>query len=841
MKNFKKVLALVLVVAMALSFATMSSAAFTDAESIEKAEAVAVLSTLGVINGFEDGSFKPEGDVTRAEMAKMLAYIMNSGEDVGEMYAGACTFADSANHWAAGYIAYCAQEGLINGKNATTFAPDAKVTGTEAAKMILGALGHDGETAGMIGSAWASTALSLAKKANLIGALNNLTCNMNQPLSRQNAAQMLLNGLKATMVEYTGGSKITIGDVTMTQGATASDVKAAAGLGFNGINDQLVQLAEEKFGAGYGNLKVQQAQTDVFGRTCNVWNYDNEVIGSFAVAPTLSYNTGVSLHQVYTDLGKVAATDLSAPATYYVDGAANVTKAALVASDLKSGSVDSFIGGQGVKTEVYYDALTETLNIVEINTYAGMVIGQTDAVRDANGDVVTEAYIVVGNTAGTSLAGTIAGGALLANDTYAPAATVKSDAFTKADIGKTVVYYTKGVNADQSNYVQIQSVAKATEVTGTVKGLAAFGGNTTDITLDATNYKVNATMTGLLSANLIDTPVKAYLDANGNVIFQTGVASEDYALVLASGTEQQFASTYSAQLLFQDGTVKVVTLAPAHDDGVNVPGNNTIATYVVGADGTYTLTAQTTGTVSSVDASNNNVTAVVTGQATLDSSYYANANTTFTVGVKDLQNVTTYTAYTGIAAVPSFAGKVVSNTATPIYYVMNAQGTAIAAVFCTNADVLGAAAENAMMLYKTGIENLTAVSKTNSYYTVAAVVDGAVTSVKVNATAYANLSTGINLFSMATTDINGNYASFGTSGLNSSSYTAFTPYVDGVIGLDGTATVVAATLPAYVWNLTTKKLVATTVDTLYALEGTFHITRAATLAAPINAIFAVVK
>ena len=321
-----------------------------------------------------------------------------------------------------------------------------------------------------------------------------------------------------------------------------------------------------------------------------------------------------------------------------------------------------------------------------------------------------------------------------------------------------------------------------------------------------------------------------------------------YALVLGAGKENQFANTVSAQLLFQDGTVKIVTLSNVHDvTGAynNISNNcgvvaNDIVTFVIGADGTYTLTkAANQGAVTNqVDTDGNGVAdtyGVGNGVANID-TVYANNKTVFTVGVKDLNNVTNYSTYIGISNVPTFTARTGN-----IYYAMNAEKTAVGAVFCIDANVLPLTLEQPMMLYKTGIEPLTAASPTNSYYTVAAVVNGEITNVKVASCAYDSLSNGINLFSMATTDMNGNYASFGTSGLNTSSYTAFTPYVDGVIGLDGTATVVAATLPAYVWNMTTKKLVATTVDTLYALEGTFHITRAATLAAPINAIFAVIK
>ena len=62
MKNFKKVLALVLAIATILSFATIASAAtadFKDAKDVTHTEAVDVLSAIGVLNGYKDGEYKP--------------------------------------------------------------------------------------------------------------------------------------------------------------------------------------------------------------------------------------------------------------------------------------------------------------------------------------------------------------------------------------------------------------------------------------------------------------------------------------------------------------------------------------------------------------------------------------------------------------------------------------------------------------------------------------------------------------------------------------------------------------------------------------------------------------
>ena len=70
MKNLKKVLALVL--AFACAFTMFAGAAFTDQADIKATDAVNMLSSLGVITGYTDGSHQPNKVVTRAEMAKMI-------------------------------------------------------------------------------------------------------------------------------------------------------------------------------------------------------------------------------------------------------------------------------------------------------------------------------------------------------------------------------------------------------------------------------------------------------------------------------------------------------------------------------------------------------------------------------------------------------------------------------------------------------------------------------------------------------------------------------------------------------------------------------------------------
>lgn len=832
MKNFKKVLALVLVVVMAMSFATVSNAAFTDAESITKAEAVDVLSAIGVINGYEDGSFKPEGNVTRAEMAKMIATILNKGEDVGAMYAAACTFADAANHWAAGYIAYCAQEGIINGKNATTFDPDANVTGTEAAKMVLGALGHKADKAGLVGSAWASTTLSLAKKNNLIGEANNMTANMGQALNRENAAQLLLNGLKATMVEYTGGTNITIGNVVLNQGATANDVTNTAGNGYDNVNDGKTQLVEEYF----PDLDLATAQSDAFDRVGNAWTYETEPIGTYAVAPTLVYTTAFTGGQLYTDLGKVAADQVTT--TYFEDGVEDTTTAAAIDAALVSGNKTAF-GGQGVTVEVYYDDVANTLRVIAINTYAGKISAFVPAVKNANGDVTQEAYITLTQADGSNLANTITGGATISESgTIVGGATILAGNYTKADIG-TIVYYTVGQEDQGTPAVTknvLQSVATAQAVTGTNKGTVA--GAVTNVTIDSTTYPVNVKHTYTGTYDVADT---IYLDANGNIVYNTTVASQDYALVLAKGNNSTLDTSIVARLLFADGTVKDIDVYSVGGTVNAAPSVGAVYSYVVGADGKYALTAATVATSS----------AVANNTPTIDTGVVANANTVFVVGEVDQLGAATYTVYTGINNVPGFSAASAKysdgTTNVDIRYVAD-QNNVATFVFCANATVTPVSTGNFGMVYKTGTESYVDMGAGNQYFTVKAVVDGAVTTVKVDANTYNNtLNTGMQLFEGGNVNANGIYTALTLKTTSNDSTrvkalldASFVAYENGVVTLDGNgAKFVDATVPAYVWNQQTDAIQAMTIADLYdiAANGLYTVD---VVSGAVTAVYAVV-
>ena len=204
MRNLKKVLSLVLCVAMLLSVMVMGTgAAFTDQDEIQNAEAVDMTSALGIIDGYEDGSFQPAENIERGEAAKMISAMLNGGRDsVQETTESSYNdVLGSVDAWANKYIEYCTARGIVSGVGGDRFAPASNVTGTQLAKMLLVSLGYDSVKEGYQDNAmWSVNVNTDAVAAGLYAGIE--TIDMSAPLSRDNAAQMIWNALQAKTVVY---------------------------------------------------------------------------------------------------------------------------------------------------------------------------------------------------------------------------------------------------------------------------------------------------------------------------------------------------------------------------------------------------------------------------------------------------------------------------------------------------------------------------------------------------------------------------------------------------------------------------------------------------------------
>lgn len=183
-------------------FNLCAAAAFTDAGQIGETQAVNTLVDLGVLEGKEDGSFDPKGTVTRAEMCKIIAVILNGGkmprlEDPKHPMTN-FSFSDVSGHWARYLIEYCYALGIANGRADGTFDPDGTVTGREAAKMLLAMAGYEAEAAGFTGTGWAK---AVDEKAEELGLYEGQGEGVeDKSLDREHAALMVYHSLDLDMV-----------------------------------------------------------------------------------------------------------------------------------------------------------------------------------------------------------------------------------------------------------------------------------------------------------------------------------------------------------------------------------------------------------------------------------------------------------------------------------------------------------------------------------------------------------------------------------------------------------------------------------------------------------------
>lgn len=294
MKNLKKVLSLVLALAMALSLMTAAFAAdasdYKDYSKVTYKEAVDVMTAAGIFNGGDGNNFNPDATLNREQAAKIITYMLVGQEKADKLTATIAPYADvAANRWSAGAIAYCTDAGIIAGDGNGRFNPTAPVLGTQFAKMLLVALGYDPKIEKLVGNEWAikTAKLALSDDVDLDNGMEKLSLSDN--LTREQAAQMAFNAMKATLVEYEDkGGDIIIGDITINNGATkatpvTSKVKADA-----------TSISDEKTADGYytvefaekycKDLKVSTKsadQVDSFGRPATTWVYDGDTVGTY--------------------------------------------------------------------------------------------------------------------------------------------------------------------------------------------------------------------------------------------------------------------------------------------------------------------------------------------------------------------------------------------------------------------------------------------------------------------------------------------------------------------------------------------------------------------------------
>ena len=600
----KKVLSLVLCVAMLLSVMVMGTgAAFTDQDEIQNAEAVDMTSALGIIDGYEDDSFRPSNNIERSEAAKMISAMMNGGRD-SVQETNQSSYIDVLNSndsWANKYIEYCTARGIVTGVGGDCFAPANNVTGTQLAKMLLVSLGYDSVKEGYQDNAmWSVNVNTDAVAAGLYAGIE--TIDMSAPLSRDNAAQMIWNALQANTVIYLTSTTGAIEFQPTTTTLLDKVYGAATVTGIMTSIDYNLDTKEYTYTVGGDTYTSTADYSDLFAMNVKVLYVDDSalmirvneggtvvegVVGDISGVGNDHFNTILvngekyRLDNVAKDMDEVW--DITCGYNQYNELGAN--NGPEVHDQYSFRAIDQDGGGDIDVIVVYPYVVLKTdrtltdsfrTNVIE-SADASMVVANTSNYWAQDHDLMTDLGIKFVNN--------LTGSNLVEYDDVIVNGTVAEEGYV---MGTPAQYTATGI--DTYTVLDIQS--------GVANSL-----NTKDqmITLGETEY--NGTLldwvTPVESISLGET--YGFVEVNGYLFIVDGnniapVTSEYVVVTKTAAVPHGVDKVWETNILKTDGTTETVDVYVSLNDKHVGPEVGSLYTYRVNLDGDYELIAVPDGT-----------------------------------------------------------------------------------------------------------------------------------------------------------------------------------------------------------------------------------------------------
>ena len=292
---------------MLLSVMVMGTgAAFTDEDdfSPQYAEAAEVLTNLKVMQGYDDGSFLPQRNITRAQVATLI-YRAATGDVTDsqtDIYSDYDKFDDvQSTDWFAGYVNYCGNAELIKGFTPTTFGPNKNVTGYQVLAMILRAVGYD-QNDEFTGSGWEIRTASTAESLGILDNVQDAT--LGQPATRELVAELIFRAMIVPTVEYTNAfgyqqNKTTLGwnEFKLFEAEGTIVANEIADL----YGSEALDTGKTELVNNFGRSVTYNLTTDtsIIGEKVNVW-----------IADETAVSTPASLADI-TDWSNLRAADLT--------------------------------------------------------------------------------------------------------------------------------------------------------------------------------------------------------------------------------------------------------------------------------------------------------------------------------------------------------------------------------------------------------------------------------------------------------------------------------------------------------------------------------------------------
>ena len=235
----KRILTWLLAVSVLASLLTVPAGAanatrFSDVADNYTATAIETLRLMGVLDGYSDGTFRPNAALTRAQFCKMAVYAMDGSSELGR-YSTVTIFPDvKPSFWASSYINMAAKKGVIAGFADGKFKPNQTVTAGQAVTILMRGLGYKDAN---MGGVWPQGYMAEAKTCGLLKSTGITSAY--SALTRGQAAKLFLNLFEAkrgtgegavVLFNYSVGEKevyltaLDAGKGTMTAGGTLYDM-----------------------------------------------------------------------------------------------------------------------------------------------------------------------------------------------------------------------------------------------------------------------------------------------------------------------------------------------------------------------------------------------------------------------------------------------------------------------------------------------------------------------------------------------------------------------------------------------------------------------------------------
>jgi len=393
----KRLLVALLVAMVVMGTVSTAFAAFSDVEGTKYENPVTVLTSLGLLQGFPDGTFKPGDTITRAQFAAVAVRALGL-ENAAEYSVGSTSFADvPATHWASGYINVASDQGLIKGYSDGTFKPEDPVKYSEALAIVVRMLGYEP----MVKGTWPTG--YLVKAAELgIGA--GVTFASGAQATRGDVALFVDAALTIPMlVQVTAGDQVIYepdDDVTLLGTRLGYEtvtgyVTEVASLCDSNLNENEVKVDEELFDLAEG---IDFA--DWLGMRVQAWHSGGEIVvaelltsDDDIVTGTIDANTEDGTEFTIDD------DDYDTATTWFMfANCVEINVGGIDAGDYADFDCVAVVDGDGDIVTLVATKFTDTLFLSSITTKYNKFEGIKSDATGFNKDLDTyDAYIILKN------------------------------------------------------------------------------------------------------------------------------------------------------------------------------------------------------------------------------------------------------------------------------------------------------------------------------------------------------------------------------------------------------------------------------------------------------------